>query len=329
MPLSGYYFSSLRILTKTRLRESRHPAFPQPCCRSSLYFLEASETVVYRAPPGLWAVFWELLLQSHPHMPELRLHFPGLHECKAFQKTRRSCQFVGQIGYALEFMPYGTSTLHRILKADGLELAAEFWHARCYLNSPDSWRCRYVTVKPSARHVYLAGKMLSVPLLFYYPERFSCLFVNQLKWTQLLRYLERQGKWGAGVRIAAFSTWGSGCWEGRARVRIVAFLTWGSGCWEGRPVSFKILAWFWRNVKATQTLTQFIVFMKLTLGPAPVDFKRGTKCPIFTRDRADIIRHADTWTYILSSRRALSWNVWRSITWTSIWILLYVETNQY
>lgn len=34
--------------------------------------------------------------------------------------------------------------------------------------------------------------------------------------------------------------------------------------------------------------------MKLTLSPSPVDLERGSKCSIFTQDRADMIRNADT-----------------------------------
>lgn len=68
----------------------------------------------------------------------------------------------------------------------------------------------------------------------------------------------------------------------------------GKACFL-QNISLENLPVFLRNVKAMQAFTQFIVSMKLTLGPAPVDFERGTKCPIFTQGRADIIQHGDTW----------------------------------
>lgn len=135
LPLSGYCFSFLWILPKTTCK-CWMPAFHQPCSRSLLHFLEASETIAYRAPTWPVGSFLGAAPLVPPSHSRTAITFPGSSRRQGFPKTRRSCQFVGQIGCALEFMPYGTSTLHRILKADSLELAAEFWHACCYLNSP-------------------------------------------------------------------------------------------------------------------------------------------------------------------------------------------------
>lgn len=133
LPLSGY-FSSLKILTKTTC-ECWMPVFHQLCCRSLLHFLEARKTIAYPAPSRPVGCFLGAAPPVPPSHARTVVTFPESSRMQGFPKTRRSCQFVGQIGYALEFMPYGTSTLHRILKANSLELAAEFWHACCYLNS--------------------------------------------------------------------------------------------------------------------------------------------------------------------------------------------------
>lgn len=170
--------------------------------------------------------------------------FPGSSRMQGFSKKQEKLSICRADRLRLGI--YALRDQHSTQNFESWRLRVGSWVLTCTLLSklpPTADAVGMWQFMPSARLVYLAGKMLSVPLLFYYPERFSCLFVNLLKWIQLLRYLERQGKWGARVRIVAFSTWGSGCWEGRARVRIVAFSTWGSGCREGRPVSFKILAW--------------------------------------------------------------------------------------
>lgn len=138
--------------------------FGQQCSRGPLHFLQASETLTHQGPTCSVRFF----LRAGPLVPPSRLRaartFPGSAKKARLSRTQDKLSIL----QGRSVTPWNLCPMGWVLYTEFWKLTAQCWQLsfdiHAVIKTPsNSWHCRYVAVKPSVRHVYLAGKKLSAP----------------------------------------------------------------------------------------------------------------------------------------------------------------------